>query len=99
MLTTKYNRLNCLTVNLEIDDLTDDTQIVIAPSTTIDNLIIKANHRIEKMNIMTLDGKFIKEFDVNSPDFVLNISSTGVDMCLIMIIFTGSFVSRNLLLI
>jgi len=99
MKTTNINHFNCLTVNLDIENLTTDSSIVVESRQTIDNLMIKANHPIEKIIILSLDETFIKGFDVNSPDFVLNISSVGVDMCLIMIIFSGSFVSRNLLLI
>ena len=89
---------NCCTINLDIENW-DDKNIVITSMSTVDHLIIKTNHCIEKIDILTLDKKFIKSFHVNNPHFVLNVLSIGADMCLIMIIFTGLPISHNLLLI
>ena len=90
---------NCFTINLDIENLADDKNMVITSMSTVDHLIIKTNHHIEKIDILTLDKKFIKGFHVNNPHFVLNVSSIGSDMCLIMILFTGLPITYTLLLI
>ncbi|MEI6888202.1 MAG: hypothetical protein ACOYM0_16225 [Bacteroidales bacterium] len=92
-------RPNTLTINLDVENLTAGENVILTATPTISSLVIKANHCIEKIDIFTLDKKYIRGFDVKSLDFVLNFASLGTDMCKILISFKGIEISHSLLLL
>ncbi len=96
---TNNRRPNTLIVNLDVENLAAGDNLILTATPTISSLIIKANHSIGKIDIFTLDKKFIRGFDVKSRDFVLNFASLGTDMCKILISFTGIEISHSLILL
>lgn len=95
----KYKKsFNCLTLNIDTE-ISVREKIVIQTSTFVDNLVIKSNHRIEKISILMLDEKLIKEYKVNDEAFIINLTSLLIDMCLIKIFFCDHSITHNVLLI
>jgi len=95
----KYKKsFNCLTIFIDIE-ISVGEKIVIPTSSVVDNLVIKTNHRIEKISILMLNEKLIKEYTVNDEVFIINLTSLLIDMCLIKIFFCDHPITHNVLLI
>jgi hypothetical protein len=92
-------RFNCQYIEIDIEKTDKTQEVVFYENRKIDHLIVHSNHKIERIDLFSANGKMIKSHCFLEELAAVNLPAQDEALYLMVVYFSGTLLTHTLLIV